>query len=80
MRWRVERQDLLAEPPRGWDVERAIAVRLVRGRGEKHTIIVGYDVGAPTVSARMAVEPYLDDDDPPKRLLVQRDGQITRFE
>jgi hypothetical protein len=80
MRWRVDRQDFLEKPPRGWDVERAIALRLVRGREEKRTIVVGYDFGAPTVSARMAVEPYLDDDAPPKRVHMRRDGQIVKFE
>jgi hypothetical protein len=43
-------------------------------------VLPSYDVGAPTLAAWMAAEPYREDDTPPKRLLVRRDGQVVVHE
>lgn len=82
MKWRVDRERPVPKPKEGWgwDVERAVALDLVRGRDTKRVLVVGYVANAPTTSARMAALPYLDMDEPPKRLLVRHDGQVAIVE
>jgi len=78
MRWRVDKQRTVAlRDLSEWDVERAVALDLARNRGDTRVVVVGYDIGAPTISARMVVEPHLEADAPPERLHVRRDGQIA---
>jgi hypothetical protein len=77
MKWRVARQRFLTEPPQGWNVERAFTLELARRLDEKRPLVVGYEVGAPTTSARLVVRPFLADEEPPRRVHVRRDGKIT---
>ena len=64
--------------PSGADVENAYAIHL--DEGPEPQIVVEYAAGggkhASEAHARKAVEPYLDQDEVPERLIVDRDGNV----
>jgi hypothetical protein len=79
-RWRIDRERP-AKPQPGRDTEVAVAVHLKQGRtGPEHQVTVEYVQGAPTVTAWAAVQPYLELEKPPRRLVVARDGGVSVVE
>ena len=67
------------EPTPGADVESAYAIHL--DEGPEPQMVVEYAAGggarhASEAHARKAVEPYLDHEELPKRLIVDRDGNV----
>ncbi len=66
------------EPTSGADVEYAYAIHL--DDGPEPQIVVEYATGggkhASEAHARKTVEPYLDQDELPARLIVDRDGNV----
>ena len=66
------------EPTPGANVEYAYAIHL--DEGPEPQFVVAYAAGGGThaseAHARKAVEPYLDQDELPARLIVDRDGNV----
>lgn len=72
----IHRVRLVAATPET-DAEVAYAVHLDDGAEPHITVDFAEGTAASESKARQAVEPYLDVDEPPRRLLVDTDGNVS---
>ncbi len=80
--WKIER-DWPAKPAAGSDRDAAYAFEITAQGREARQVTVEYAAPSRLASpshARRILGPYLEGDDPPRRLIVSRDGDVRAAE
>lgn len=78
MKWTIERERPVGASP-GRDTDAAFVLRLTMRGGQNFNTTVEYAAGIGDrlpIEPREAIRPYLDNEVPPRRLIVDRQGNV----